>query len=498
MTGRKEDLAALISPGNVLDDAPSLASFSQDESDSPRMEPALVAKPRSSEDVQKIVSWANQTGTPLIPVSSGPPHFRGDSVPGVPGAVVVDLGGMKKILNVNRRNRMAVIEPGVTYSELQPALAQHGMRLSLPLLPRANKSVVGSLLEREPRLDCRFQWSSMEPLRSLEVVWGDGHKLWTGGAGFDTLDLEKQWTHDKWQVEATGPGQTDFCRFLGAAQGSLGIVTWASVRCQVLPLVHQLFFVAAEKLDYLIDFTYEILKLRYADELFLLNRANLAFILGQGPAGSVALMKELPPWAVLVGIAGRSELPEERVQFQVSDIAEIAGRFGLKLAPEIPGARGRDVLDVVTGPSRGKYWKLDYKGGCQEIFFVGTLDRAPEFLETMFANARQAAYPTSDIGVYLQPRHQGVNCHIEFSLPFAPGDPAELSRVQMLFKQASESLFEQGAFFTRPYGIWSDLAFSKDAQSANLLRKIKSIFDPNGVMNPGKLCFKVGSSEVRK
>jgi FAD/FMN-containing dehydrogenase len=497
MAEPKVELATLVSENNLLDDIKSLDGFSKDESLVRQVRPSFVVRPQSSDEVRRIVSWAGKTKTPLVPVSSGPPHLRGDTVPSVSGAVVVDLRGMKKIISINRRNRMAVVEPGVSYSELQPALAQHGMRLSLPFLPRANKSVITSLLEREPRQDCRYQWSSMDPLRSLEVIWGDANRLWTGGAGLDTLELEKQWKHEKWQVEPTGPGQTDFYRFLAAAQGSLGIVTWASLRCEVLPQVHKLFFVSAEKLDDLIDFTYQILKLRYADELFLLNRANMAYILADDSAKEAALKEKLPPWVVLVGIAGRSELPEERVEFQVKDIGEIAEGFGLRLSPEIPAARGSDVLDIVTQPSRETYWKLGYKGGCQDIFFISTLDRTPEFVKTMLATAENAGYPTSDIGVYLQPRHQGVNCHIEFNLPYVPGSSRELSRVRKVFKQASEALFAQGAFFNRPYGLWSELAFKKDKQSTELLRKIKSIFDPNGVMNPGKLCFEVNKTEVK-
>jgi FAD/FMN-containing dehydrogenase len=497
MTDRKADLAAILTENNVIDDSKYLEKYSVDQSFARMMKPGWVVKPRNTEDVQKIVKWANRTKTPLVPVSSGPPHFRGDTVPGVPDAVIVDLSGMKKILNINRRNRMAIVEPGVTYSELQPALAKKGMKLSIPLLPRANKSVITSLLEREPRQNCRYQWSSMDPLRSVEIIWGDGNKLWTGGAGFDVMDLERQWQHEKWQVEPTSPGQTDFYRFLSAAQGSMGIATWASLRCEVLPPVHKLFFVTADRLDNLIDFSYKILKFRYADELFLLNQANLAYILGKNNAQIKALREKLPQWIVLVGIAGRAELPEERVEFQESDIRELARQLNLELEPEIPGANGGEVLDIITQPSREPYWKLGYKGGCQDIFFISTLDRTPEFIKTMYAEAEMSGYPVSDIGIYIQPRHQGVNCHCEFNLPYNSIDSKETSRIQRLFSQASEALFKQGAFYTRPYGIWADMAFSKDKQSTDLLQKIKGIFDPNGVMNPGKLCFKVKETEGR-
>ena len=170
----KEELADIVGLENVIDDPKTLDAYSKDLSFVRPEKPRLVVKPGSADEVQAIVNWANQTGTPLVPVSSGPPRFHGDTVPSVPGAVIVDLSGMKKIMRIDRRNRVAMIEPGVTYAELQPELARQGMRLSMPLLPRANKSVVASLLEREPRLVPRYQWTALEPLQPLEVVWGDG------------------------------------------------------------------------------------------------------------------------------------------------------------------------------------------------------------------------------------------------------------------------------------------------------------------------------------
>jgi FAD/FMN-containing dehydrogenase len=148
----------------------AIDAYSRDHRFAPPRRPCLVVKPKNADEAQKIVKWANQTGTPLVPVSSGPPHFCGNTVPSVAGAVTVDLGRMKRILRIDRRNRMALIEPGITYGELQPELSGKGLRLSTPLLPRTNKSVVASLLERQPVLVPRYQWVLLEPLRCLEII----------------------------------------------------------------------------------------------------------------------------------------------------------------------------------------------------------------------------------------------------------------------------------------------------------------------------------------
>jgi FAD/FMN-containing dehydrogenase len=489
MNNPKAVLAALVSQENVVDDPEILESFSRDHSFTREMKPRLVIKPKNVAEVQKIVKWANQSNTPLVPVSSGPPRFHGDTVPGVSEAAIIDLSGMKNILEINRRNRLAIIEPGVTYSELQPALAKEGLRLSTSLLPRANKSVLTSLLEREPRLNARYQWSSMDPLRCVEIVWGDGNRLWSGSAGMDAMDLERQESQGKRPIDPAGPAQTDFYRFLAAGQGSMGIATWASVRCEVLPQLHKLFFVPANRLNDLLDFTYRILKFRYAEELFLMNNTNMANVLGNNFDQIKAFKEKLPPWLVLVGISGLEELPAERVKFQEKDIREIARQFGLELLPEIAGVSGEQVYQLIGHPSREPYWKLGYRGGCQDFFFITTLDRTPQFAKTMSSAAESAGYPVSDIGVYIQPRHQGVNCHCEFNLPYRPDKPEDVTRARGLYARASDALMEQGAFFSRPYGIWANIAFKRDPKSAALLKNIKSVFDPKGIMNPGKLCF---------
>src|SRR4030043_44329 len=125
-------------------------SFSLDQKLIHPSMPSLLVKPRDVDEVQKIVLWANESLTPLVPVSSGEPHFRGDTIPTSPESVIVDLSSMNRIMRINRRNRLALIEPGVTFSQLLPELRKEGLRIPMPILPRANKSVLTSFLEREP------------------------------------------------------------------------------------------------------------------------------------------------------------------------------------------------------------------------------------------------------------------------------------------------------------------------------------------------------------
>jgi hypothetical protein len=483
------NLTELIGKQKVSDKQKVLDSYSHDNSFARPMKPRLVVQPHNADDVQRIVMWANQTRTPLVPVSSGEPRFRGDTVPSVPEAVIVDLRRMDKIIRIDRRNRIVIIEPGVTYPQLQPALAEDGLRLSTPLLPRQSKSVIASLLEREPRLEPKYSYTLPEPLRCLEVVWGNGEILRTGEAGGYYPTLEQQWKMGLAQVFSGGPGQVDYYRLVSGAQGSMGIVTWASVKCELLPKVHRFFFIPEDDLKDLIECAYRLLRVRLGDEFLVLNSANLAAILNRDANGTQALKDKLPPWVIIMGVAGRDLLPEEKVDFQEKDARDIVQQLGLKLLPEVSGIRGGQAMSTILNPSPVPYWKLAYKGACQDIFFMTTLDKVAEFVNTIFAAANALRYPVSDIGIYLQPQHQGTACHCEFNLPYNPGDKIETDRVRELLETGSEALIKQGAYFSRPYGIWADMVYNRDARNREMIRTIKGIFDPNNILNPGKLCF---------
>jgi len=483
------DLTETIGKQRVISKPQVLDRYSHDNSFTPPMRPRLVVRPRNAGEVQKVVMWANQTGTPLVPVSSGEPRFHGDTVPSVPEAAIVDLTGMDSIVRIDRRNRMVVIEPGVSYAQLQPALAEQGLRLSMPLLPRQSKSVVASLLEREPRLVPKYSYTLPEPLRCLEVVWGNGEILRTGEAGGYYPTLEEQWEMGLAQVFSGGPGQVDYYRLVSAAQGSMGIVTWASVKCEILPKVHKFFFIAADDLTHLIESAYRLLRIRLGDEFLVLNRANLAAILSTDADQLQGLKDKLPPWAIIMGIAGRDLFPEEKVDFQAKDARDIVQESGLELLPAISDITGEQVMSALLNPSPEPYWKLAYKGSCEDIFFMATLDKVPVFVDTVFAAANALQYEVSDIGIYLQPQHQGTSCHCEFNLLYDPGNKAEADRVRELLETCSEALTRQGAYFSRPYGMWADMVYNRDAANKQMIKTIKGIFDPNNILNPGKLCF---------
>lgn len=486
----KQKLVGIVGAKNVIDSPEVLETYSKDQSFAKPMMPVLIVKPENAAQVQELVRWANETKTPLVPVSSGAPHFKGDTVPSVPESVIVDLSGMNKIINVNRQQRMAIIEPGVTYGQLQEALAKEGMTLSTSLRPRANKSVLASVLEVEPRLNCLHQFNYTEPLRCTEVTFGDGNQIFTGEAGNGAKDLQKQWEQEKWQVHSNGPQMVDMLRMVLQAQGSMGIVTWASVKCELLPTIKKMYLVPAKKSTDLEDFVYQAIWSRFGDKLYMMNRAYLAGLLGETSEKIAERKAELPNWVAAVGISGDIILPEMKVSGQEQDISDIAKQTGVQFLKAVTGASGEEVLFKSINPSGEMYWKQTYKGAFEDIFFITTLDKTSKFIEAMYELAIEAGYPTEDLGIYIQPQHMGTSVHLEFNLPYDPDNAKEVKKVKALFDKASREMSKLGGYYARPYDIWAGIQLNKDAQSYEILKKMKNIFDPNNVMNTGKLTLK--------
>ena len=171
----REQLAEIVGVENITDNPEILRAYSEDHSFVASGRPQRVVRPHSTLEVQEIVKWANKFITPLVSVSSGMPHFRGHTVPSTGDAIIVDLSAMKKIMMIDRRNRVAMFEPGLTFSELMPVLEKEGLGLYMPLVPRGSKSVLGSYLEREPITMPRHHWD-MQAFRSefnKHILWDD-------------------------------------------------------------------------------------------------------------------------------------------------------------------------------------------------------------------------------------------------------------------------------------------------------------------------------------
>jgi len=187
----KKRLSDIVGSQAVSDKPDVLQSFAGGSGSVPRGEPIATVRPRNRNEVQAIVRLANELGINLVAASSGPPRFRGGTVPCEAG-VIVDLSAMDKIVRIDRLNMVAIIEPGVTFAWFKAEAEKQQLRVFMPLLPRSTKSALASYLEREPITVPKYHWDMSDPMLTAEIVFGEGDLFRTGSAA-GPGSLEDQW-----------------------------------------------------------------------------------------------------------------------------------------------------------------------------------------------------------------------------------------------------------------------------------------------------------------
>ncbi len=481
----KEELIKILSSENVSDRPETLTSYSRDMSLSAPGMPNYVAKPENTGEVQKIIKLANEFDIPVVPCSSGI-HFYGNTIPNL-GGIVLDLRRMNKILNINTNIKMARVEPGVTWGQLQSELAKHNMMALCPLLPHPLQSVVTSHLEREPKLIPKYEYAGS--MVTLEVVLPDGEIFRTGSAcvpGFPDKSMAEG-------VNPGGPGDISWHWLLQGAQGTMGVVTWAQVKIAPRPKINKTFIIPFEHLEDAIQLVYNVQRRMLGEECLILNSSNIAAIVAQKwPEDFENLKKILKPWMVILVLGGGWRFPEGRIEYEEQGLHEAAAELHIpELPTSLPGVPGieRELPDMLrTAWTEDRtFWKFAYKGASQDLFFHTTLDKTPEFVRCI--NQITAVHGYHGTGFYVQPLEYGRACHFECNFSYDPHKLEEVEMIRNLFAEASESVLDMGGFFTRPYGVIADMVYERAANYTATLKKVKRLLDPNNIMSPGRLCF---------
>ncbi len=474
-----------FSSQKLLDSQAELAEYVQDHSFVQGELPSLIVKPKKASEIKEIIILANREEFGLIPVSSGLPRFRGDTVPLKKELVIVDMQDMKKIEWVNRRNRVAVIEPGVTFSELVPALAKEGLRPLMPLSPKSRKSVLTCYWEREPLTLTRFQWEAMDPITTTEFILGNGEVLYAGEVGSLTGSKEKQRKRGHSHKHPFGILSMNVKKLGGGSQGTLGICPWVAIRCELLPEYEKMYCIYGDSLEELTEAGHRLVYNRLADDLFILNSLNLACLLAKEFNEIRAIQESLPKWILLFTISGYGILPQKMIEYKQTELKKL----GFKFKEDLNGIGNERLKNLVRRVSEEPYWKLRLKGDVRELFFQTSLRKSSHFVKLMEQIINRMGFLSSDLGIYIQPQLQGVYCHLEFDFYFPAGNEGEAEKVKNLLRTSALEMFSQGAFFSRPYGEIANMVYSRYSQTVKLLKIIKEMFDPKGIMSPGRFPF---------
>ncbi len=415
-------------------------------------EPAKTVIPTSPEEVQEIIRHANSTKTPLVPVSSGT-NLQDTHLPSVKGATVVDLSHVNRILYFDAKNRNAVIEPGVTFRQLEKRCEAEGLRTLTAIDVPADGSVLGTYLEMMPL----YGWPKYHPWEMLTMKGfrADGEPFATGQMAM------KQDRPDKY---SWGVSFAQVARLYCQAQGTLGIITEAAVTLKTATPENQVLFFPCKNIQDAVKALKTFIATEELHEIFAVNKIYLAELLGEKASAA------LPPWTVVLVIRGYEK---EELAYKKKDLGALAKQLGGELVTGISRKAGEKILAEIKLPTGGA---LHDAGDNQWVPLV-TIATASQIKAC-------AGLMQKNSGAIIMPLQAGGCFYYQPDLRFESGN---LQKARKEYAAVSGKLMKAGVMFPRPSALIAKQLAAQYSDNFKLLRSIKKAVDPNNIMNPGKL-----------
>ena len=469
-----ESLEDIVGSENVVTDAKELEKYANDGSFVKPMKPLCAAKPTTVDEVKGVVRLANRVGIALFPYSSGT-TYQGGHIPTERG-ITVDLGRMNKIDLLDTVARNAIIEPGVTFDQLQKEAHKMGLKVMTPIGVPAHGSVLATYLECTP-LYLWPRYKTWETL-NLRLVLPTGEVMGTGQMALPASERPYNWT-----TQFAVINRLFFC-----AQGTLGIGVKAAITLTNLFPARKYLFVPIKGISKLGEISQKLLHQEANDECFITNRLYLACLLAKEREEIEELKQSLPLWTMVVGFSGNDE---SELAYKELDIKDVLDHYRLKGNEDLPGLKDATsrLAAEIDHPS-GMLNLKRYKGSCNYIACMASRTQLNSFYDLILRAASISGNGGAEVGFMIMPLNFGGSYYFEPSFFHNPDDQEERDAALNIFMNASRSLIHAGGFFPRPYPLWAEEVYFRMGAYHRKIKMMKSLLDPNNIMNSGKLALK--------
>lgn len=417
-------------------------------------QPIKTLKPKSHLEVKEIIRKANKDRTPLVPVSSGT-NLQDTHLPSVKDSIAVDLSRMNNITYLDARNRNAVIEPGVTFRQLEAACEAQGLRTLTAIDVPKEASVLGTYLEMMPL----YGWPKYHPWEMLTMKGfrADGEPFATGQMAMSQERPDKY----SWGVSLA-----QVARLYCQAQGTLGIITNAAVTLKTIAPENQVLFFPCKNINQATKVLKEFIATEEPHEIFAVNKVYLSELLDQKDS------KDLPPWTIVIVTRG---FEKAEISYKKKDLSALAKRLKGELTPRLKASKdaGRIILAEIKNPT-GHSLHQDESMGWVPVVTIATASQIKKC---------SALFPKNS-GALLMPLQAGGCFYYQPDLRYPKGDEKEARKT---YATICGKLLKAGVTFPRPSALIAKQVAAHYPSNFKLLKSIKKAVDPNNIMNPGKL-----------
>lgn len=236
-------LADIVGPQRVTDRDFDLIPYSRDLSPASQKLPTHVVMPETREDIQQILNLANEQNVPVYIRGGGTSHW--DACLAQQPGIMLDMGRMNRILEINEVDLTATVQPNCTWFKLDNELRKKGLTYLCSEAGGPAMTVGGSVMKAGggPHSTAKFGFHGNQDVICLEMVLPNGDVVQTGSAAWPSAG--------KFERQCLGPDLAGM--FLGA-EGILGVCTELTVRVRPATDIKERLFATMKSLDDVIKF----------------------------------------------------------------------------------------------------------------------------------------------------------------------------------------------------------------------------------------------------
>lgn len=454
-----DELMTLVDPGKVLTDPASLDTYGKDWTKHYPPAPSAIVFPKSIEQVQAIVHWANRHKVALVP-SGGRTGLSGAAV-AAHGEVVVAFDYMNQILAFSPFDRTVVCQPGVITRQLQQFAEDQGLYYPVDFASSGSSQVGGNIGTNAGGIKVIRYGMTRNWVAGLKVVTGRG----------ELLELNKDLIKN-----ATG---YDLRQLFIGAEGTLGFVVEATMRLDRAPRNLTAMVLGTPDFDAIMPVLHAFQGKLDLTAFEFFSDKGLAKIMARGDVPA-PFATQCPFYALLEFEASTEEVANEA------------------LATFEHCVEQGWVLDGVMSQSETQLknlWKLreylsetishwtPYKNDISV-----TVSKVPAFLREIDAIVGEH-YPDYEVVWY---GHIGDgNLHLNILKPDAMSKDDFFASCAKVNKWVFEIVERYNGSISAEHGVGMTkrdyLGYSRSPEEIACMKAIKAVFDPNGIMNPGKI-----------
>jgi len=450
-----EPLVKIVGKNYVSNQKEERYFYARDGGLMPAHEPDYVVLPKTTEEVQEIVKLANREKVPIVPKGAGL-ALTGLVIP-QRGGIVLDMKRMDRILEVNEKARYVVVEGGTTHGALKSYLQRHHphLRHSIPDSPPVATVVANVVIHGQGRLSQQHGFNS-DMVSGLEVVLPTGEICRLGSCSVSSYWFSK------------GAPLPDLSGLFLGWFGATGVITKLGLKLFPCKKMRDIMLFLTDRAELVPDIMLRVSHTEMVEDVTI-------------------SAQPLPPrfkgtfW-IMVYVTGDSE---EELEFKRQMVWDSLWDYFEKREVGLLSASPDMKAPLMSMPSKDltRFADVAKGGGFQYAGPITPIEKFPAFIKKLeeVAAKYQVFYASTTrlIG-------SGHCMMFSFSFSFSRANPDEMARAKKALDECSEFALEEGGVLWKADLDEQKMLMEKmDPNTLNLMKKIKQLLDPNGIMNPG-------------